>query len=67
VIANYVYNLTQTFNSFYAAKEEGVYTYAVRNAESPEKQKLRTQIIMLTANTITAAMKLLGINVPEKM
>jgi arginyl-tRNA synthetase len=67
VIANYVYKLTQTFNSFYAAKEEGVYTYAVRNAESPEKQQLRTQIIMLTANTITAAMKLLGINVPERM
>jgi len=67
VIANYIYNLTQTFNSFYAAKEDGIYTYAVRNAESPEKQKLRTQIIMLTANTITAAMKLLGINVPEKM
>ncbi|RFM36609.1 arginine--tRNA ligase [Chitinophaga silvisoli] len=67
VIANYVYKLTQTFNSFYAAKEDGVYTYAVRNAESPEKQKLRTQIIMLTANTITAAMKLLGINVPERM
>ncbi|WP_343688142.1 arginine--tRNA ligase [Chitinophaga sp.] len=67
VIANYVYNLTQTFNSFYAAKEEGVPVYSVKNAETPEKQKLRTQIIMLTANTITAAMKLLGINVPEKM
>lgn len=67
VIANYVYNLTQTFNSFYAAKEEGVPVYSVKNAETPEKQKLRTQIIMLTANTITSAMKLLGINVPEKM
>lgn len=67
VIANYVYNLAQTFNSFYAAKEDGLFTYAVRNAESPEKQKLRTQIIMLTANTIAAAMKLLGIDVPERM
>ncbi|OMP80778.1 arginine--tRNA ligase [[Flexibacter] sp. ATCC 35208] len=68
VIANYVYNLTQTFNSFYTAEnEEGGYTYPVRNAETPEKQKLRTQIIMLTANTIKSAMKLLGIDVPEKM
>jgi arginyl-tRNA synthetase len=67
VIANYVYNLAQTFNSFYAEKVDGVFTYAVRNAETPEKQKLRTQIIMLTANTLAAAMKLLGINVPERM
>lgn len=67
VIANYVYQLTQTFNGFYAEKVDGAYTYAVRNAETPEKQKLRAQIIMLTANTIQSAMKLLGINVPEKM
>ncbi|WPQ65650.1 arginine--tRNA ligase [Chitinophaga sancti] len=67
VIANYVYNLTQTFNSFYAEKVDGVYTYSVTKAETTEKQKLRTQIIMLTANTIKSAMKLLGIDVPEKM
>ena len=68
VIANYIYNLTQTFNSFYAARDEnGVPVYSVKSAESPEKQKLRLQIIMLTANTIKSAMKLLGIDVPERM
>jgi arginyl-tRNA synthetase len=67
VIANYVFQLAQQFNSFYAGKVEGKYTYSVQNAETPEKQKLRTQIAMLTARTIEKGMKLLGIDVPEKM
>jgi arginyl-tRNA synthetase len=67
VIANYVYQLAQTFNSFYAGKVEGAYTYSVHRAETPEKQKLRVQIIMLTANTIAKGLRLLGIDVPERM
>lgn len=67
VIANYVYQLAQQFNSFYAGKVDGKYTYSVQSAETPEKQKLRTQIAMLTARTIEKSMKLLGIDVPEKM
>ncbi|RAJ05068.1 arginyl-tRNA synthetase [Chitinophaga skermanii] len=66
-IANYAYNLAQTFNSFYAKKEEGKYVYAVQNAEDKEKQALRIQIASLTANTIAQAMKLLGIGVPNRM
>jgi arginyl-tRNA synthetase len=67
VIANYVFQLAQTFNSFYAEKVSGKYTYSVQDAETPEKQKLRTQICMLTATTIAKSMKLLGIDVPERM
>jgi arginyl-tRNA synthetase len=67
VIANYVFQLAQQFNSFYAEKVEGKYTYSVQDAETPEKQKLRTQIVMLTARTIQKSMKLLGIDVPERM
>jgi arginyl-tRNA synthetase len=67
VIANYAFLLAQTFNSFYAKKENGKYIYSVRDAESEDKRKLRLQIAMLTANTIKEAMKLLGIQVPERM
>jgi arginyl-tRNA synthetase len=67
VIASYAFQLAQQFNSFYAEKVEGKYTYSIREAESPEKQKLRTQLAMLTARTIERSMKLLGIDVPEKM
>jgi arginyl-tRNA synthetase len=67
VIASYAYQLAQLFNSFYAAKVDGKYVYSIRDAESPEKKKLRTQLVMLTARTIDRSMKLLGINVPEKM
>ncbi|SEW26261.1 arginyl-tRNA synthetase [Chitinophaga sp. YR573] len=67
VIASYAFQLAQQFNSFYAEKVEGKYTYSIREAESREKQKLRTQLAMLTARTIERSMKLLGIDVPEKM
>jgi len=67
VIANYAFLLAQTFNSLYAEKVDGKYTYSVLDAETPEKKKLRIQIIMLTAMTIAKSMKLLGIDVPERM
>ncbi|MGN7819403.1 arginine--tRNA ligase [Chitinophaga sp. 22536] len=67
VIANYVFLLAQTFNSFYAAKVDGVYTYSVLREENEDKKKLRLQLITLTAHTIRQGMKLLGINVPERM
>jgi arginyl-tRNA synthetase len=67
VIANYAYKLAQLFNSFYAHKTDGAPTYPIRNAPTPELLKLRTQIAMLTARTIASSMKLLGIDVPERM
>lgn len=59
-IANYVYNLAKTFNSFYTE-------HSVMNAESPDKKQLRLLICEFTANVIASAMQLLGIRVPERM
>ncbi|RPE12123.1 arginine--tRNA ligase [Chitinophaga lutea] len=67
VIANYAFLLAQTFNSFYAKKEQGKYIYSVRDAESESKRNLRLQIASLTAHTIQQSMHLLGIAVPERM
>lgn len=67
VIANYAFALAQKFNSFYAEKVAGKYIYSIRDAESEEKKKLRLQIVTLTANTIAQSMRLLGIQVPERM
>ena len=60
VIANYVYNLAKTFNSFYAE-------HSVSNAENTEKKILRLQLCNLTAMVIRSSMALLGIKVPERM
>ena len=60
VIANYIYLLAKTFNSFYA-------DHSIAKAESEEKKILRTKIAIFTANIIKSGMQLLGINVPERM
>ena len=60
VIAIYVFNVAKTFNTFYTE-------HSVMNAETENKKQLRLQICELTANTIAAAMRLLGIKVPERM
>lgn len=67
VIASYAFQLAQLFNSFYAEKAEGVPTYSIIRAANEDKKKLRLQIIQLTAHTIAQSMKLLGIQVPERM
>ncbi|MEJ8840759.1 arginine--tRNA ligase [Lacibacter sp. H375] len=59
-LANYVYNIAKTFNSFYTE-------HSVMNAESTEKKQLRLLICELTANVIASGMQLLGIKVPERM
>jgi len=59
-IANYIYSVAQTYNTFYTA-------HSVLKAESEEKKQLRLQLCQLTATTIKEAMHLLGIRVPEKM
>ncbi|HMO61711.1 MAG TPA: arginine--tRNA ligase [Ferruginibacter sp.] len=60
LVANYVFQLAQTFNSFYA-------THSVANAESDAKKHLRLKLANMTANTIKSGMQLLGIQVPERM
>jgi arginyl-tRNA synthetase len=59
-IANYIYSIAQTYNTFYTA-------HSVLKAENEEKKQLRLQICQLTANIIKDAMHLLGIKVPERM
>jgi arginyl-tRNA synthetase len=59
-LANYVYNLAKTFNSFYTE-------HSVMNAETADKKQLRLLICEFTANVIESAMQLLGIKVPERM
>ncbi len=60
VIANYIFQLAKTFNSFYAE-------LSVANAETESKKQLRLKIALLTANILKSGMKLLGIAVPERM
>lgn len=59
-IATYLFQLAQTFNSFYAA-------HSISNAESEEKKQLRLKIASLTSIVLASGMQLLGIKVPEKM
>ena len=60
LVANYVFNLAQIFNSFYAE-------HSVGRAESEDKKQLRLRICRLTAIVLKSAMGLLGIRVPERM
>jgi arginyl-tRNA synthetase len=60
VVANYVFHLAKTFNSFYSE-------HSVANAETASKKQLRVQLVGMTANVIKSGMGLLGINVPERM
>lgn len=59
-LANYVYHLAKTFNSFYTE-------HSISKAETAEKKELRLRIAVMTANVIRFGMSLLGIRVPEKM
>jgi len=59
-IAVFVFNLSKSFNSFYTE-------HSVTNAESADKKELRLQLVQLTAQVIKTSMKLLGIDVPERM
>ena len=59
-IAIFVFNLAKSFNSFYTV-------HSVTNAETEDKKELRLQLAQLTAQVIQTSMKLLGIDVPERM
>ena len=60
VIAIYTFNIAQVFNSFYAK-------HKVLKAETEEQKQLRLQLCEMSANVIYSSMKLLGIQVPDKM
>jgi arginyl-tRNA synthetase len=59
-LCNYSFHLAQLFNSFYDE-------HSISKAENEEKKQLRLMIIILTAQVLRNAMKLLGISLPEKM
>jgi len=60
VIANYVFTLAKTFNSFYTE-------HSIVNAENEEKKNLRLYIAKMTSNVLESGMQLLGIKMPQKM
>jgi arginyl-tRNA synthetase len=60
LVANYVYAVAKTFNSFYTE-------HSVANAETEEKKQLRLRLCRMAANIISSGMGLLGIKVPERM
>ena len=59
-IANYIYSVAQTYNTFYTA-------HSVLRAENEEKKQLRLRLCQATATIIKDAMHMLGIQVPERM
>jgi len=60
IIANYVYEVAKAFNKFYHEK-------SILQAENEIAKQFRLQLSFATAKVIKKAMKLLGIEVPERM
>lgn len=60
LIANYIYDAAKQFNRFYQE------TPIMKEADE-QKRLLRLQISLFVANTLRNGMKLLGIDVPERM
>ena len=60
VIANYVYELAKAFNKFYHEK-------SILQAEDEMTKQFRLQLSAASAKVIKKSMKLLGIEVPERM
>jgi arginyl-tRNA synthetase len=60
VVANYVYELAKTYNKFYHEK-------SILQAEDEPAKQFRLQLSAASGKVINKAMKLLGIEVPERM
>jgi arginyl-tRNA synthetase len=59
-IANYCYELTKQFNQFY-------HDFSILNADTEEEKKVRLVLAANVAKVIRQGMRLLGIEVPERM
>jgi len=59
-IANYCYELTKQFNQFY-------HDYSILNADTAEEKTVRLVLAANVAKIIKNGMRLLGIEVPERM
>jgi arginyl-tRNA synthetase len=60
IIANYVYELAKTYNKFYHEK-------SILQAEDEDSKQFRLHLSASSAKVINKGMKLLGIEVPERM
>lgn len=60
IVANYVYELAKFYNKFYQDKQ-------ILKVDDENVKQFRLQLSAATAKTINKAMKLLGIEVPERM
>jgi arginyl-tRNA synthetase len=60
VIAAYAYDLAKSFNGYY-------HDHSILREEDEAKRKMRLQLASEVALIIRRAMKLLGIDVPQRM
>ncbi len=60
IIGAYIYELAKTFNGYY-------HDHSILREENVEVRKLRLQMAATVASVIRKGMKLLGIDVPERM
>jgi len=60
LIANYIYDLVKEYNQFY-------HDYSILKEESPEKRDLRLLLSMVVSGIVNRGMKILGIEMPERM
>ena len=60
LIANYTYDLVKEYNQFY-------HDYSILREENEDKRAFRLLLSVNTAKIIRNGMKLLGIDVPERM
>ena len=60
VIAAYTYELCKTFNGYY-------HDHSILREENESGKKMRLQLAQQVARVINRSMRLLGIDVPERM
>jgi arginyl-tRNA synthetase len=60
LLANYIYELAKEYNQFY-------HDFPVLKEEDEAKKNFRLQLTILTGKVISDSLRLLGIQVPEKM
>ncbi|MFT4525284.1 MAG: arginyl-tRNA synthetase [Bacteroidia bacterium] len=59
-LANYTYELAKEYNQFY-------HDHHIMKEEDVQKQQLRLRISKMAAQVISTSMKLIGVDVPERM
>ena len=60
IIANYCYELVKEYNQFY-------HGYSILKEEDTSKKDFRLVLSSIVADVVSRGMRLLGINMPERM